>query len=227
MAKVLFISKSTSWCDQAEKFVRQKFTKDILVIKGSLGEPLPKAIEEWSGDILISYLSPWIIPKEVLEQSTINSVNFHPGPPEYPGIGCYNFALYDGVDRYGVTAHEMASKVDTGPIIAVRYFQVDPIETVWSLKEKSMGHMLDLFKDVIGQLAQGNTLRAEGLTWTRSPYTRRELNELCRLKLSMGEKEIARRIRAVSFPGAPGAWLEINGYCFEHINPSSITKCNT
>jgi len=49
-------------------------------------------------DYLISFLNSVYIDKSVRKKIKINSFNFHPGPPEYPGFGCYNFALLDKVN---------------------------------------------------------------------------------------------------------------------------------
>ena len=56
--------------------------------------PFPKEAKKWQGDYIISYLSRWIVPSYLLNNAKIASFNFHPASPEYPGIGCNNFALY-------------------------------------------------------------------------------------------------------------------------------------
>ncbi len=216
MSKVLFLAKATEWCDKAEKECLRLFGGDVLCCRGVLGDPFPSEAVAWAGDIMFSFLSPWIIPQQVLRNARLKAVNFHPGPPEYPGIGCYNFALYDGAVRYGVTAHEMEPRVDTGRIIGVSRFMVDPFETVESLKEKSMRHMLGLFYSVAEVLAVKGEVTMNGEAWARRPYTRRELNDLCRIDLSMDAREVSRRIRATMFPGAPGAWLEFHGNKFSY-----------
>ena len=76
-------------------------------------------------DILISYISPWIIPPEVLNNTRMWNINFHPGSPEFPGIGCFNFAIFNSAEKFGATAHIMEPKVDTGKIIDVEYFSID------------------------------------------------------------------------------------------------------
>ena len=48
-------------------------------------------------DYLFSFLNPLFINRDVRKKIKKNSINIHPGPPEYPGYGCYNFALLDGL----------------------------------------------------------------------------------------------------------------------------------
>src|SRR4030095_109021 len=100
------------------------------IVYSERSQPFPQDLHNWKGDLIISYLSQWIIPQLLLEKAAVAALNFHPGPPEYPGIGCTNFAIYDNVDEFGVTCHHMAARVDTGKIIAVKRFPVYESETV-------------------------------------------------------------------------------------------------
>ncbi len=89
-----------------------------------LGRSTAREARSWQGDYIISYLSRWVVPAELLERARRAAVNFHPASPDYPGIGCNNFALYENAAEYGVTCHHMAPRVDSGEIIAVRRFPV-------------------------------------------------------------------------------------------------------
>lgn len=75
-------------------------------------------------DILISYIPPWIVQETILEKTKMWNINFHPGPPKYPGIGGFNFAIFDSVKQFGATAHIMNPKVGTGKIIGVKRFSM-------------------------------------------------------------------------------------------------------
>jgi len=167
---------------------------------------------------VVSYLSPWIIPGSVLEKTRKWNLNFHPGPPEYPGIGCFNFAIYNGETVYGVTAHLMNEQVDTGKIVAVKRFPLIESDSVYTLSLKSYESMFSLFFEVIGCILEHNAIPESKERWSRKPYTRRELEELCRISSDMTEDEIKRRIKATYYPGMPGAYIEIFGNRFEY-NP--------
>lgn len=190
-----------------EKLRVSGFATEVHV--GKRGDLFPAAAGKWSGDLLISYLSPWIVPEDLLDRARIAAVNFHTGPPEYPGIGCTNFAIYDGVRAYGVTAHRMEPRVDSGEIIAVRRFPVSPNASVHDLTLRCYGEIEVLFAEILERFLSAGELPATSERWTRKPYTRRELNDLCRLRSDMPQEEIARRIRATTYPGMPGASLEI------------------
>ena len=215
MSKVLLLAKTTDWCSKAVEQARDWFT-DIVVCQGENNDPFPKEALDWQGDIIISYLSPWIVPADVLARAKEFAINFHPAPPEYPGIGCYNFALYDGVKEYGATCHHMAARVDTGSIVAVKKFPVTDDETVLSLKNKTMDSMFELYLEVMSEYQRSGKLPESELAWTRKPYTRRELNALCRVTPEMDIAEISRRVRATTFPGAPGAYVDLGGLKFAY-----------
>lgn len=211
---ILFISKTTEWCKAAQRFMKL-LGHDTLILEGERGALFPEDAKTWEGDYIISFLSSWVIPSSVLLRARKAAINFHPAPPEYPGIGCYNFALYDGVHDYGVTCHHMASKVDTGKIIKVLRFPVLPNDTVASLKDRSMTYLLNLFYDVASQILENKDLPVSTESWTRSPYTRKELDALCEIKTSMPSEEITRRVRATFYPGYPGPYIDLNGHKFE------------
>lgn len=212
---VLFLGKKDDdHCSRALDVCRNGFGR-VTAYLGDWGDPMPQGVVTWSGDYIISYLSRWILPSSVIEQADRAALNFHPGPPEYPGYGCNNFALYDEVVDYGVTCHRMAAAVDTGAVVAVRRFEVFPEDTVESLLYRAYDHQLELFREIIGGILEGAPLPSSSETWGRRPYTRREFRALGKLDVSMSAEEMARRVRATSF----GQWqptLEVNGLVFEY-----------
>lgn len=211
---ILLLTKNTDWCVHAQNFL-STIAPETVVCAGNLGDPLPELASSWRGEYVVSFLSPWIIPAAILSNASKAAINFHPGPPEYPGIGCYNFALYDGVDRYGVTCHHMLAKVDTGSVIAASRFDLYPHDTVATLKDRSMNALLGLYYDICARIVRKEPLPTSEESWTRRPYTRSELNELGRITFSMTEDEIRRRYRAMNFPPYPGLYLELAGITFK------------
>ena len=92
---VLFFGKQGDFhCERAAEFIETNFA-DATIVMGRTGEPFPRDHADWTGEYLISYLSRWIIPGALLNRASVAAINFHPGPPSYPGIGCTNFALYN------------------------------------------------------------------------------------------------------------------------------------
>jgi methionyl-tRNA formyltransferase len=215
---LLFLGKADDpYCERALKFCQQRFAR-VTFCLGRWGDPLPAAIRAWEGDYIISYLSRWVVPADLLQRARRAAINFHPASPEYPGIGCNNFALYEGATEYGVTCHHMAEKVDTGAIIAVRRFPVYPEDNVASLLQRTYEHQIELFYEIVGLLAEGKELPLSAEKWTRPPFTRKQFNELFRITAEMSRDEIARRIRATSFQQWQ-PYIELHGFRFEYKPP--------
>lgn len=212
---IFFIGKKNDYCcERAIEFIRLNFPKnDILT--GKKGDRFPENARWWRGDYIISYLSPWVVPKHLLDKAKKASINFHPGPPEYPGVGCTNFAIYNNENSFGVTCHKMNPEVDTGEIITVRRFPLYETDTVYSLTQRCYGHMLSLFYDIMAIVLEDAELPQSKEPWRRKPFRRKELDDLCRITTDMSDDEVQRRIKAVTFPGAPGANIEIGGVNFK------------
>lgn len=168
----------------------------------------------WEGDLLLSYTCPQIISAVVLEHQNL-AINFHSGPPEYPGTGCYNFALYDEAPEYGVTCHHMVGTVDAGAIIEARRFPILPTDTVATLIQRSYAVQAVLFHEIVTKLAKGEPIPSSHEVWKKKATTKKDLEALCVLTPDMPEDEMRRRIRATTFPGAPGARIEVAGRRFD------------
>ena len=196
----------------------EKITSNIDVYDGSLSNLFPSAIIEKQYDLLISYISPWIVPKAVLEKTKRWNINFHPGPPDYPGIGCFNFAIYNSAKQFGATAHIMDTTVDAGRIVGVNRFGMTKKETVETLSKKTYKALLVLFKDVIKHVITNNSLPKCDEKWTKAAYKRSELEQLATIDLNMDKAGIDKRIRATDYQGKPAPFIELGGYRFEY-NP--------
>jgi len=200
--EILFLAKKTNWCNKAKDFLARNFDK-VIAYQGDFGEKIPITSNEWQGDYIISFLSPWIVSEDLLNNTRKKALNFHPGTPKYGGIGCYNFAIYNEEKEYGVMCHEMEKKVDSGKIIKVRNFPIGKDETVVSLKERSMKNLLALFYEITDLIKKGKELPISKEQWGEKTYTRKDLQNLCKITLDMSETEILKRIRATYYPGGP------------------------
>jgi methionyl-tRNA formyltransferase len=172
-------------------------------------------LSSWEGDYIISYLSRWIVPQTLLERVKSSAINFHPASPDYLGVGCNNFALYNEEEFFGVTCHFMLPNVDSGKIIATKKFPIFGTDNVSTLLAKTYDHQLELFYVIMNKILNGEGLNPSGEKWGRGPYTRKELNKLPRIMPEMEEHEIKRRIRATEF-GKWKPYLKIGDFIFEY-----------
>jgi methionyl-tRNA formyltransferase len=212
---ILFLGKADDPdCQRALDFLREHSSKVTFVL-GKWGDPLPPEARNWEGDYIISYLSRWVIPTDLLKRARRAAINFHPASPDYPGIGCNNFALYENAKEYGATCHHMAPKVDTGRIIAVSRFPVYETDGVAEILRRAYEHQIKLFFEIAALIVSGKDLPVSNESWTRPPFTRKQFNELFIVTPDMSREEIARRIRAVSYKHWQ-PYVEIQGFRFEY-----------
>jgi methionyl-tRNA formyltransferase len=212
--RVLFLSKKDNlFAQRAAEFVKTHF-KEPLIFSGDRKEPLSAEVLNWKGDLMVSFISSWVYPKQLLENAAYAAINFHPGSPDYPGTGCTNFAIYNEEKEYGVTCHHMKASVDSGAIISVKRFPLKAADTVYGVTQHCYELIEEMFYEIMNCILQGKPLPVSDEKWTRKPYTRKELNELCEIKPGMSEEEIEKRIKATTYKH-PWAFTKIGNRVFK------------
>lgn len=205
--RILFLSKQKPFSQDAAELVTKHFPKSIVIF-GERNQPFPDYLLKEEFDYVISYISPWIVPQEMLERTKKAAINFHPGSPAYPGIGCTNFAIYNNEKEFGITVHHMKASVDTGDIILVEKFPIFPNDSVFSLTQRCYAFIYVAFTKIFDCILNDKSLPQSKEVWLRKPYKRQELDDLCVLSRLMSKEEIYRRERAVTYPGMPGAYFK-------------------
>jgi methionyl-tRNA formyltransferase len=147
---------------------------------------------------LLSFGAGVIVPEAVLARLPGPAYNLHPGPPAYPGLFPSVYALYDGAPTFGITLHEMAPLVDSGPIVAVETFAVPAMCDRLTLDTHTFRAMVNM----VARLALPLTNVAQPLpridaAWSGTRRTRRDFEALCRVPEDAGTDEFFRRLRAV------------------------------
>ena len=146
---------------------------------------------------LIGFCTSIIVPAKVIRALTGLAYNFHPGPPSYPGVNAANFALYNGEQRFGVTAHMMCEKVDTGPIVGVDWFEIPEQFNHLALETKAFSALLQLFRQLSPLLVEIQTpLPETNEQWSGQVTTRKDFEHLTAPLTGMSDEEIRRRKRA-------------------------------
>lgn len=196
-SKVLLLASSGAEAERIAGFCRRLF-RDCTVLHGNWGEALPAAAKAWNGDLILSYCSRWIVPEYLIARSQL-ALNFHPAPPEYPGIGGLNWAIYEKKAEFGVTCHEMNAKVDSGRIHEVRRFPLLENDDVEELFRRTHLHLECLAYDVVGRLYSGRWGSLGCERWSPVARRRKELDGMMRITRDMPDDEISLRKRAFEF----------------------------
>lgn len=166
---------------------------------------------------LLAFTTGVIVPETILTALGHGAYNFHPGPSQYPGWAPAHFALYDGARAFGVTAHVMARRVDSGPIVGVESFIIPDKIGVRGLEQIAYVRLAHLFWRMSRELACTPSPLAElPIAWSGIRSTRQMYRDMCELPAGIGAGELARRIRAFhdDFRGIPLS-MSLHGIRFE------------
>ncbi|MEO5882998.1 MAG: formyltransferase family protein [Caldimonas sp.] len=146
----------------------------------------------------------------LLEHPRRGAINFHPAPlPQYKGCGGYNLAVLESCTEWGVTAHYMDEKIDTGEIIEVDRFPIDPeSETARRLEGVCQERLYQQFVRVVEQVVK-HEARLPTAPNEGGRYVSRLAME--QMKEVRPGDDVRRKIRAFWFPPYDGAFVTVNG----------------
>ncbi|ELH0897352.1 hypothetical protein Q9887_004291 [Vibrio fluvialis] len=128
-------------------------------------------------DYLFSFCCPLIMPQYLLDRVRCQSVNLHPSPPEYPGVKGAFRACWDHKTEFGVTAHLMEEKVDTGSILRVQRFPIEDNTDPEALTLRSFVHSVELYEDVIRDIAKEKPFHCHE-QWSNFTMSRKRFAEI-------------------------------------------------
>lgn len=159
---------------------------------------LALAIDQVDGEArLIAFLTDIIVPPDLLSRLQITPYNIHPGSPEYPGAHPESFAIWEGAQTFGVTAHVMTTRVDDGPIVAVCRFPVPPKSERLVLADLTHAKAVTVFAVVGAHCAETNDpMPLMNEHWTGVKRRRKQFLALCRNFASASPDEAAKILRA-------------------------------
>ena len=106
-SKILFFGKKNCSISKKMHQILKLNSKNVfrINIDQNNKKKYIKQLKNWSGDYIFSFRSKYIVPIKILKKTKIAAINFHPGPPNYRGIGCINFSILNNEKFYGLTCH--------------------------------------------------------------------------------------------------------------------------
>jgi methionyl-tRNA formyltransferase len=160
-------------------------------------------------DVVVSFLFWNLIREPLISLGRVGCLNFHPAPlPDFRGVGGFNVAILEGLAEWGVSCHFVDEHLDTGDLVAVERFPIDPdSETALSLDAKSQEHLAALFESVMRRVLDGEQLprapQGEGRYVSRAEFEE--------LRVVRPGDDLPRKLRAFWYPPWPGAVVELDG----------------
>lgn len=216
---VLLTSDHECLAQSAEEFAHELFEVRFASRQSRAQKVLPAELDavltREPVDFLFNFLSPVILRSQTVSRVRRAAINFHPAPPEWPGVGSASYALFENAREFGATAHVMTERVDAGPILRVHRFPILPGDTCEPLFERGLNCSLQLFEALLSDLAKNGEVKPCGETWRRKAITRKEFELWMTLSPSDPPDLVQRKERAVRHSRFPGPFLEVAGLRFE------------
>jgi methionyl-tRNA formyltransferase len=145
---------------------------------------------------LMAFVTPEIVSSSVLAKLGYGAINFHPGPPDYPGWAPSHFALYERATEFGATVHIMVERVDAGPIVDVARFPIPSGISVLGLEGLTYAHLAHLFWRMAKPLASDpGPPPALPVKWGNRKYSRRTYRAICDIPFDIPKDELDRRLQ--------------------------------
>lgn len=198
--------------------LRKEFSGDNNL--GQLAEnfniPLLNNLDELPEcDIIYSVQHHELLKASHIKKAHKIAVNLHLAPlPEYRGCNQFSFAIMDKAPEFGVTVHEIDTRIDHGAVLFEKRFPVR--ENIWvdELYNETVAEGIALFTASLPPLLQGKYTRVsqQELSVSRpsSIHYRHEIAGLKKLDLDMGKDFIERAVRATYMPGFEPPYFMIN-----------------
>ena len=183
--KILFIGKKGDKFSIKYYLYLKKNFRQVSVIYNNLvnHEQIKRRIKSWRGHYILCFRSNYLLKKNEIKKASKNVINFHPGPPQYRGIGCVNFAILNNAKRYGSTAHLIDSdKIDNGKIIDVVLWKKNTNLSLEKILLKTYEKQFYQFKRVVEYIKKNNLefliKKNKNYKWSKKLYTKNDLNDL-------------------------------------------------
>ncbi len=134
---------------------------DIRIIRSSdFNAPdTVREVERERPDYFLSMFLDQILRKDLLSLPGIAFLNLHPSRlPEFRGADPVSQLMLSDVREYGVTLHEMTTRVDAGDIVSFAALPRDPAETHLGLTLRAAALGAELFSEHVSRAGSGRAL---------------------------------------------------------------------
>ena len=163
-----------------------------------------------SPDLNVSVSYDQIIRRPLLESAPKGFLNLHAGKlPEYRGRNVNNWALINGEQELGNTAHYMDEGIDTGDIVLQRLIPISRTDSYGTLLHKVIEEVPEVVSEAVRLIGRGVEQRRSQAHLLGSYFPAREDGDEW-LEWSDTSENLYNKVRAITHPG-PGAQTIMNG----------------
>ncbi|PIP79733.1 MAG: phosphoribosylglycinamide formyltransferase [Gammaproteobacteria bacterium CG22_combo_CG10-13_8_21_14_all_40_8] len=124
-------------------------------------QALQQAIDSFTPELVVLAGFMRILGKQIAQHYHGRMFNIHPSLlPKYPGLHTHQRALEAGDLYHGCSIHFVTAELDGGPLVAQNKFDIEPLDTEESLKQK-VQHLEHILYPQVVQLFCSQRLKLE------------------------------------------------------------------
>lgn len=163
-------------------------------------DDLAAPLREVDPDVIVATNWRTWIPPEIFNLPRLGTLNVHDSLlPAYAGFAPLIWALINGEERVGVTAHMMDDELDAGDIVLQRSVPVGPTDTTTDLFHRTLELFGPITVDGLALIASGRTDWVKQDRSQASFFHKRSIED-SRVDWTWPAEEIERLVRAQSDP---------------------------
>ncbi|MFD3455107.1 methionyl-tRNA formyltransferase [Streptomyces sp. NPDC058691] len=161
---------------------------------------LLEAIRAAAPDIIVANNWRTWLPPEIFDLPPHGTLNVHDSLlPAYAGFSPIIWALINGEERVGVTAHRMDAELDAGDILLQRSEPVGPQDTATDLFHRTVDMISPLVRESLDLMASGRA-RWQPQDRSRASFFHKRSVEDSRIDWNWPAEDLERLVRAQSDP---------------------------
>jgi len=197
--------------DKGSENIRQRVNQ--LKIPLFVGNPREgraiKALGKLKIDVLLSVNYLFLVDQDLIDLAGIAAINFHGSLlPRYRGRTPHVWAIINGEEMSGITAHRIVQECDAGDILLQRSVLIEPDDSGASILAKFKTIYPDMIRDVIGLLQTGASFVSQD--HSLASFYGKRMPEDGRISWSWHRFRIRNWVRAQT-PPYPGAFSDCDG----------------
>ncbi|MFD5626600.1 MULTISPECIES: methionyl-tRNA formyltransferase [unclassified Streptomyces] len=168
------------------------------------------ALREAAPDIIVANNWRTWLPPEIFDLPPHGTLNIHDSLlPAYAGFSPIIWALINGEERVGVTAHRMNGELDAGDVLIQRSVPVGPADTATDLFHRTVDLITPIVRESLDLIAAGED-RWQPQDRARASFFHKRSIEDSRIDWSWPAEDLERLVRAQSDP-YPSAFTHHRG----------------
>ncbi len=204
--KILFFGRFKEKYSKKIYLLLKKNFKNIDVVwSKTYNEKIKKKLK-LNYDYIFTFRSYLILKKNIIKKAKIAAINFHPAPPKYRGVGCANYAIYEKSKYYGVTAHLIVPKIDSGKIIDVIKFKISKNISLRELLTTTHFKQFKLAEKIINRITEDKNYlndqikKNSKIRWSKKIGKKKELDRFYKLnRINLTNEELDRYLRSTLY----------------------------